>query len=238
MKKISVVLLVVFSIAFAGFAEAAKPKKRTRNANRIGAYGGALVGYSTYSGDQTAFEEALERALLGLNADVTNLSSSTEDNDIGYQAMFGYRFMRYFAAEIGLAQFGTLSSSAKADLDFGDGQGIVPGTVRLSFTAGGPIFSAIGILPIGSKFELFGRLGYMFTSSEREFTANINGESGSFGSAKGDSQDPVFGIGFAWNINQVYSIRGEFQKLDSLGQRDRTEEEDVTVIGLGLLIRF
>ncbi len=53
MKKISVIVLVALSVAFAGYAEAATPKKRTRNANRIGAYGGALVGYSNYSGDQT-----------------------------------------------------------------------------------------------------------------------------------------------------------------------------------------
>ena len=236
MKKISVVLLVVFSILFAGFAEAAKPKKRTRNANRIGAYGGALVGYSMYSGDQSGFEEALRETLENANADIRNLSSSTEDSDIGYQAMFGFRFTRYFAAEIGLAQFGTLSSTAKAELDFGDG--FVPASVMLEFQAGGPIFSAVGILPIGDKFELFGRLGYLFTSAEREFTARVDGESGGFGSAKGDSQDPVYGIGFAWNINQVYSIRGEFQKLDSLGEANRSGEEDLTVVGLGLIVRF
>ena len=88
--------------------------------------------------------------------------------------------------------------------------------------------SAIGILPISDKFELFARVGYLFTSSERELTSRIDGESGGFGSAKGDSQDPVYGIGFAWHINQVYSIRGEFQQLDSLGQANRTGEEDLT----------
>lgn len=238
MKKIAVVLLVVFSIAFAGFAEAAKPKKRTRSANRIGAYGGALVGYSTYSGDQSGFEAALERTLTNTGADIRNLSSSTEDNDIGYQAMFGYRFLRYFGAEIGLAQFGSVESSAQGELDFGDGQGFIPTTVKLTFTAGGPIFSAVGILPLGDKFEIFGRVGYMFTSSEREFSANVNGEHSSFGGSKGDSQDPVYGIGFAWNINQVYSIRGEFQKLDEIGDARRSGEEDVTVMGLGLVVRF
>lgn len=236
MKKISVVLLAVVCVAFAGFAEAAKPKKRTRNANRIGAYGGALVGYSKFAGDQSGFEAALERTLINTGADIQNLSSGTEDNDIGYQAMFGYRFLRYFAVEIALAQFGSLESRAQADLDFGDG--FVPTSVKLSFSAGGPVFSAVGILPIGEKLELFGRAGYMFTSSEREFSANVNGEHSSFGGAKGDSQDPVFGIGFAWNINQVYSIRGEFQKIDSVGDAARSGEEDVTIMGLGLLIRF
>ena len=152
--------------------------------------------------------------------------------------MFGYRFLRFFSAELGLAQFGQLKSTAKADMDFGDGNGYVPSSVSLTFTAGGPMLSAIGILPFGEKFELFGRLGYLFTSSDRSLSSKVNGQSGSFGSAKGDSQNPVYGIGFAWNINQVYSIRGEYQRLDQLGQENRTGAEDVTVIGLGLIIRF
>ena len=236
MKKISVILLVVLSMAFAGFAEAATPKKRTRNANRIGAYGGALFGMSNYSGDQSANEAQLIDTLEGTGAPIQNLSSSTEDSDFGYQATFGYRFNRYFAAELGLAQFGSLKSTARAEMNFGTG--FVPASVTLSFSAGGPVMSAVGILPIGEKFEVYGRLGYLFCSSERELTSRVDGQSGGFGSAKGDSQNPVYGLGFAWHINQIYSIRGEFQKLDALGQDDRTGEEDLTVIGVGVIVRF
>lgn len=237
MKKISVILLVVFSFVFAGLAEAAKPKKRTRNANRIGPYAGALVGYSTFSADDSASNEiALRNTLINTNSEVADLSSDSEDTDLGYQAMFGFRFHRYFAAELGLAQFGSSSSTARANLDFG--QGFIPVSVKISYSVGGPMISGIGILPLHEKFELFGRLGYLFSSSELEFTSNVDGERGSFGSAKGDSQDLAYGVGFSWNISQVYAIRGEFQKMDSLGQETRTGEEDVTVLGLGFIVRF
>lgn len=236
MKKITVILLVVMSIAFAGFADAATPKKRTRNANRIGAYGGALVGMTGFSGDQSANEEQLIDTLEGTGAPIQNLSSSTEDSDLGYQATFGYRFNRYFAAELGLAQFGSLKSTARADVDFGSG--FVPASVSLTFSAGGPVVSAVGILPINEKFEVYGRLGYLFCSSERELTSRVDGQSGGFGSAKGDSQNPVYGLGFAYHFNQVYSVRAEFQKLDGLGQENRTGEEDLTVIGIGIIVRF
>jgi opacity protein-like surface antigen len=236
MKKLSVILLVVVSFTFAGFAEAAKPKKRTRNANRVGAYGGAIVGYSMYDADGTVNEAGLEDIIIRANVPTQNLSTDTEDTDIGYQAMFGYRFTRYFAAELALAQFGDLKSTARADMDFGDG--FVPASVSLTYSAGGPLISAIGILPLNDKFELFARLGYLFTSSERELTSRVDGESGSFASAKGDSQDPVYGVGFSWHINQVYSIRAEYQMLNSLGQSDRTGEEDLAVAGVGVIIRF
>jgi hypothetical protein len=237
MKKISLIVLTVLSFAFAGYSDAATPKKRTRSANRIGAYGGALVGYSTYAGDQTQVEQNLEDFLLSANAPIQGeLSSGTEESDIGYQAMFGFRFHRFFSAELGLAQFGSLVSSAHGDLDLGGG--FVPTSVSYSYTAGGPVLSAIGILPLGNKFELFGRLGYLFASAERKFSARVDGESAGSGSVKGDSQNPVYGLGFAWHINQVYSVRGEFQKLDDIGEESRTGTEDLTVIGLGVIIRF
>jgi OOP family OmpA-OmpF porin len=236
MKKISVILLVVMSIALGGFAEAAKAKKRTRNANRVGAYGGALIGNSIYSGNQSVNEQGLRDTLTTTGAPIQNLSSSTKDTSIGYQATFGFRFNRYFAAELGLAQYGSLTSTARADMDFGGG--FVPASVSLKFSAGGPVISAVGILPLGEKFELYGRLGYLFTSSERELSSRVDGQNGSFGSAKGDSQDPVYAVGFAWHVNQIYSVRAEFQKLDQLGQENRTGAEDLTVIGIGLTVRF
>ena len=237
MKRITIVVLAVLTIAFAGFADAATPKKRTRNANRVGAYGGALIGYSTYGGDQSQTEQELEDFLASSGAPIQGeVFSGTEESDIGYQAMFGYRFHRYFAAELGLAQYGSLVSKANADLDFG--QGFVPTSVALKFSAGGPVVSAIGILPLNNNFEFFARLGYLFASAQREFSARVDGESAGGGSAHGESQNPVYGVGFAWHINQVYSIRGEYQRLDSLGEKNQTGKEDVTVMGLGLIVRF
>lgn len=236
MKKFSVILLVAVSFAFAGFTEAATPKKRTRNANRVGAYGGALFGQSRFSGDQSDNEAGLINRIVQSGFPTQNLRASTQDTDWGYQATFGYRFNRYFAAELGLAQFGELKSTARADIDVGEG--FVPASLSLTFSAGGPIVSAVGILPIGEKFEAYARLGYLFTSSDRQLSSRVNGQPGSFGSAKGDSQNPVYGLGLAWNLNQVYSVRAEFQKLDNLGQQSRNGEEDITVAALGLIIRF
>lgn len=237
MKRLTIVLLAVFSIGFTGFVDAATPKKRTRNSNRVGPYAGGIIGYSDYSGDQSENEQNLVDILVNTGNPYENLSSGTENTDIGYQALFGYRFLRFFSAELGLAQFGELKSTARADMDF-DGSGFVPASVSFTFAAGGPMISGLGILPLGEKFEIFGRLGYLFTSSERELSSRVDGQSGTFGSAKGDSQDVVYGVGFSWHINQVYSIRAEFQQLDQLGQENRTGAEDVSVIGAGLIVRF
>ena len=236
MKKISVIVLVVISLAFAGMAEAAKPKKKTRNANRVGAYGSMLVHQVRYTGDQSELEQELSAFLMNQNAPTRNVSTSTKNTDVGYQATFGFRFTRYFAAELGLVQYGELSSSVNGEID--QGTGFVPASVKLAFTVGGPVVSAVGILPLNDKAEFFGRVGYLFASSDRSLTTRLDGQNGGSNSASGDSQNLVLGAGFAWNVNQVYSIHVEYQKIDKVGQKSRTGTEDMTVLGVGLLVRF
>jgi opacity protein-like surface antigen len=236
MKKVSIIVLVVFSLAFAGLAEAAKTKKRTRNANRVGAYGGLLVTQADYSSDQSANEQDLIDTFNTQGVPSQNVTASTKSDPVGYQAAFGYRFTRYFAAELGLAQYGKLKSTAKGQLDFGDG--FLPASLSLSFKTGGPLFSAIGMLPVGEKFELFGRVGYLFASSDRTLSSEVDGQTGGGGTAKGDSQNLVIGVGVTYNINTVYSIRAEYQKLNDVGESSRTGTEDLSLIGIGFIVRF
>jgi opacity protein-like surface antigen len=237
MKKTTVVLLSVLCLAIAGIADAAPKKKRTRNANRVGAYGVGFIANSTFTSDVTEEEAFAEEILLSLEPDATqNLATSTDDSDIGYHATFGFRFNRYFAAELGLVQTGDTVSRARADMDFGTG--LLPADSAVSFGAGGPLISAIGILPINDRFEVFGRAGYMFTSAEREILLRVDGQTVAFGSGKGDSQDLVLGVGMAYHFNVVYSLRLEYLKFDSLGEDGRSGTEDLNQYGLGIVVRF
>ena len=48
----------------------------------------------------------------------------------------------------------------------------------------------------------------------------------------------MYGVGLTWNINQVYSIRGEYQLLSDVGQDGRTGTEDLKTLSIGMLMRF
>ena len=237
MTKNCVIVLAVLGIAFAGLAEGASPKKRTRNQNRIGPYGAGFVGMTSYKGDQSENEQALEDILTINDIPFQNLESKTEADDIGYQLSFGYRFHRFFAGEIGLVQYGEMVSSANCELDYGDGNGFVPAKVTYGFSAGGVLFSALGKIPITDKFEIYERAGYLFANAKRGFTSKVEGQPTLAGSAKGDSQEPVFGVGFGWNINVMYTIRAEYQKIDKIGGGS-TGTEDLDNISLGMIVRF
>jgi opacity protein-like surface antigen len=236
MKKVSVIVLVVVGLLFAAYAEAAKPKRRTRNANRIGPYAGAMIGMNNYTGDQTAVEDDLESSFTGVPTQ--DLDIGTDDQDIGYAAQFGYRFNRYLAAEFALAQLGDLRSSAHANVELPSTAGFVPASIDVNYHVGGPILSAIGILPLNDKFELFGRAGVLFASAEREFVIKVDGNVTSFGSSKGESTELVLGAGAAWHVNQMFSVRAQFERMDEVGDPDRTGTEDITTASIGLVVRF
>src|SRR5688500_11087700 len=115
MKNLSVILLTIVCLLFAAMADAA-PRKRTRNANRIGPYVVGFVEQSTYPNDQSLYENDLVDTLEDRPEPTQTITSGSDDSDLGYQAVFGYRFTRWFAAELGLAQFGSVTSNARADL--------------------------------------------------------------------------------------------------------------------------
>jgi opacity protein-like surface antigen len=236
MKKLSVIMLVIVSLSFAAFAEAAKPRKRTRNANRVGPYGAMLLGQARYVEDQSGLEQSLIDFFSDRSDPTRNISASSKTEDIGFQLTFGFRFNRYFAAELGLVQLGELSSSVRGEVD--QGNGFVPLDLKYTFNVGGPMISVIGFLPLGEKAEIYARAGYLFSSSEREISARLDGQRAGSNAARGDSQDPVFGAGFAYHFNQVYSLRAEYQKLTDVGQEQRTGAEDLNIIGLAFLMRF
>src|SRR4051812_34614440 len=223
MKKILVIALVAVGVCCASLAHAAP--KRKAGQNRVGPYATGAVGMTVYGGDHADEEQILRDILSANEIPQQNLVSSTDDSDVGFQVSVGYRFNRYFAAEISFAQFGELSTTASADLDFPDDNvGFQPADLELTFKTAGPIFSALGILPINEHFELFARAGLFFSSFTRGFTSRINGQTLS-GSARSDDQRPVYGAGAAWNISKVYSLRAEYQVINGIGDANVSRQD-------------
>jgi opacity protein-like surface antigen len=236
MKKVSVIVLVVVGLMFAAYAEAAKPKRHTRNAKRIGPYAGALIGMSRYTDNQIQAETDLENTFN--NVPTQNLVVGTDNTDMGYAAQFGYRFNRFIAAEFALAQYGELNSHARAQIDTGNGSGFIPAAIDLKFHIGGPKLSLIGILPFNEKFEFYGQVGVLFAASEREFVIKIDGDPNSFGSVKADSTELVLGAGAAFHVNQMYTVRLQYEKLSDVGDKQRNGTENVNTASIGLIVRF
>jgi hypothetical protein len=168
--------------------------------------------------------------------DVLDFESSLDDSDIGFGLQIGYRFNRYLAAEVGYVDLGEALYEAIMTVD--DGVEIFPVEASFRIKSNGPTAAVLGMLPLGERFDAHARAGVYFADTQLrgrlrdiEFDQNVVHEQ-----AKAGETEFFFGVGGAWNINDTYSLRVEYQRFLDVGDDD-SGEGDVDLIGLSVLFR-
>ncbi len=157
-------------------------------------------------------------------------SSSVDDEDTAWGVQVGYRWNSYVAAEVGYVNFGTAEYQATpAGID---------GAVSLRARSSGPTVSVLGMLPASEHFDFHLRAGVYFGDSRMRARAEdfITGDAFSE-EAKSRSEDLFAGIGAAWNINDRYSLRLEYQRFFDVGDKNHTGETDIDLLSFSLLFR-
>jgi OOP family OmpA-OmpF porin len=140
--------------------------------------------------------------------------SSCDDKATSWKLFGGYRFNRHFAAEATYLDFGKLS----ATVAFG---GL---TSNVSSTAKAWGLAALGMLPVGERFEVFGKLG--FVRGESESRVSIGGTSGTLGETGTEAH---FGAGLLYNFTRNWGVRGEWERI---------EKSKIDVFSLGAQYKF
>lgn len=134
-----------------------------------------------------------------------------DDSATGWKVFGGYRFTRHFAAEIGY-------------LDTGEAEESVEGAT-LTLGAEGTTTSIIATLPIGERFALHARAG--FIDWQAELTATDS--EGTFRSSA-SGQDFYWGAGATMDLGR-FGLRLEYEVPE-------IEDVDVTAVSLSVLYRF
>jgi opacity protein-like surface antigen len=167
---------------------------------------------------------------LFLDEGVAIESSSMDDEDTAWGLQVGYRWNSYVAAEVGYVNFGTAEyQAAPVGVD---------GEVSLRARSAGPTVSVLGMLPASKYFDFHLRAGVYFGDSRMRARAEdfVTGDVFSE-EAKSSSEDLFAGIGAAWNINDSYSLRLEYQRFFDVGDKDHTGETDIDLLSFSLLFR-
>lgn len=140
--------------------------------------------------------------------------SSCDEKDSAWKFFGGYQFNRNFALEASYFDYGSVSASGQT---FG-----VPFSISGDATAFG--VAAVGILPLGNQFSLFGKLGLLST----EVDVAATGVGGAF--AESDSETGLhMGVGVMFDIGRNFSIRAEWE---------RNDEAEIDMMSLGAQFRF
>lgn len=182
-----------------------------------------------------------EFALAGIG------DSDLDDTISAWGAQVGYRFGKYFAAEVGYANLGEASyrlpinvQVTATDLASGaSASDVFPAERATVFTSAGPTISAIGMFPIGQRFDLQARAGIYLADTrvtnrvrDVEFAENV-----SHRRVDASQTELLAGIGGTWNINENFSLRAEYQKFFDVGDDEKTGESDIDVINLSVLFK-
>jgi opacity protein-like surface antigen len=159
-----------------------------------------IAAADAHAADVTAqgtrgFEFGLGAGEASLTEDLFGLGSNT-DNKFGFNVFGGYRFARYFSLEAGYLDGGSYKWSTV------DG----PNVARLSAQLRAAQISAVGTLPIGDYFGLFGRIGADHWWASADAT-----DGGLSGRDSGSTTSFMWGAGAAafWDGAQ---IRLEYQQ--------------------------
>jgi OOP family OmpA-OmpF porin len=191
-----------------------------------GFYAGGATGQSWTSMDA----DELRRDLTA--AGVTAGDIDKDESGTAWKAMVGYQFNRHFAAELAYLKLADFSVSMPLTRGAFNGTGSAKWEPKDTFT-----LSALGILPLANRFSAFGKLGLYSNKLTQTITASAGGVSASE-SESARTTGLVWGLGLAYDLTRPFTIRVEWERLEKVGDEDKTGEGPLNFLSVGAVYRF
>lgn len=160
-----------------------------------------------------AATERVSKGYIGIAAGKNTIATDTSTSSATWQASTatsifgGYSFNPYVAAEAAYTNLGTAATDP----------------VSVEATGSVMSLSAVGTLPLGKVFSLFGRVGY--AQSKIEIAASSFSETNS---------GAIYGVGGQFNVGQRVGIRVAYDKF-KVGS---TTPADSALVSVGALVKF
>jgi len=166
---------------------------------------------------------------LPISGAANTLLNKDDESSTGGRVFGGYRFARNFAVEAGLTDFGSFAATRT----------LIPatGSAHAELKIVGLHGAAVGILPIDNKFELFGKAGLLFSSTQ--YTRSASGNVGLTGDTTTYHGDASFLLGFGaeFHIDRNFGVRVEYE--DAFGVGDSSVASgDLSFASVGVTYRF
>jgi OmpA-OmpF porin, OOP family len=185
-------------------------------------------------------------------------TSDLDDNLSVWGAQLGYRFNRYVAVEFGYVNLGellyrlpgsvsgtyTFSVSCGCDANtFTQVDVPLNGNIERAtqITSTGLTGSVLGMFPLGPKFDLHVRGGlYMADTRVTDRIRYVSSDpvlNIAHGRTDASQTELFAGLGGAWNINESFTLRLEYQKYLDVGDDEKTGESDYDVLNISVLFK-
>lgn len=212
-------------------------------AAELGFYMGGAYGNSSKDIEQRAFDNFLPSVHDMFGYTPTSTSASFDNEDHGYSFVGGYRLYSWLAVEGGYVGLGEQRYRATSQGSFApdpDEPGAEPSpsplTVSTRASTTGFLLSALGILPVSYRWEVYGRVGVMFATNE--LTLYVTDGVGSYKDKPNSSSTELLaGVGASFAFAEIYGLRAEYQRVFDAGD-GTVGEADTDLVTLGVTVKF
>ena len=181
----------------------------------LGPYVGANVGRTRADFDTPA----TLGAFVGPGFGVT--SSFGDDRDTGYKLYGGYRLNRNFAVEAGYFDLGRFDYTLNTR---------PPGSLNGNLRVRGLNLDLVGILPVGERFSVFGRVGAAYAQSRTGFSSF--GAVPVAGSRDEKNTNLKVGVGLQYAFTDRLAVRAELERYRIKDEVRNRGHIDMASVGL------
>jgi len=204
-------------------------------AAQLGIYAG--ISYAMVEKDSTraAFENEALRVYDAFGFTPTSTSASLDSKDSSYGFVVGWRLTEHIALEGGYLDLGDVVYKDRS-------AGVFANTVQnwgqnIETSTSGIALSALAIVPLSYRWEVFARGGALISNSE-ETIFITDGNQSQKGSKNQSGFDLFAGAGVSFSLAEIYNVRLEYGRVFDAGDSDLVDEADVDMITLNVTVSF
>lgn len=194
-----------------------------------------LIGFggeSSASGlSQAQVDDNLADIFESVDLEVVDVNSVLDDSDTGFGIGGGYQLNDHFAFEFAYIDLGSLGYRAEGTVT--DGVDTLAAEAVLASSADGPVVSVLGILPLGERFSVYGRVGLSLLNAKGTARISVAGEEGR-ASQSSQKSDPMFGVGVEYDLTKNFAIRLAWDRYLDVATENVAGDTDADLYSLGV----
>lgn len=138
-----------------------------------------------------------------------------DEETLGYGFYGGYEITNWFALEASVTSYGTPKANYQMDNVSVD---VIGGELAVKLS-----------LPLTERAQIFTRMGGAYQ--------DIDKKRSSTGTSSGNEWNILSALGISYQVNQHWSIRGEYQFIDGIGN-NTLQQSDLHLTSVGFTYRF
>jgi len=208
-----------------------------------GFYFGVGAGESSFDLEKSEFDIVTLSVLRSRQFFIISNASTFEDSDTSLSLFAGYQFNPFISVEAGYVDLGAAEYRSTATVNPPGPIASLPTTLNVDVESTGFTLAGLGRLPLGSAFDLHGRLGFFFSQTDLTVTGNTGPDTSSETRTL-DSIGGFYSVGGGFTFGQHWSLSLDWTRYDNVGDENEDDDArteagfDVDALSFSAMFRF